>query len=77
MNGCTFQGKLLCHFLFCLAIKFGSTLKGKNLLVEEHIFSHKSLYLLEGVQCPGKQTTSHKSCFPLNKKNTEKVDVFP
>ena len=37
-----YQGRQLCHFLFCLSTQFGSTLKGKNLLLREQILFFKS-----------------------------------
>ena len=40
------------------SFSFGSTLKGKNLLLKEQMLCSKSRFL-----CPGKQAGSHKSGF--------------
>ena len=57
--------------LFCLPSHLGSTLKEKNLLPLEQILSFESRPYFERVEplnCSGKQTGNHKSCFPLRKQ---------
>ena len=73
VNGYTF-GQATLPFLF--PSQWGSTLKGKNLLLQEQILSFKNRPHSGKLHHHGKQIKSHKSYFPLKimrKKNNNKT----
>ena len=61
----------LVIFLFASHLIRGQLFKKKNLAIQEQFFPLKGNPILKGLHCPGKQTGSHKSCFPLQKKKLE------
>ena len=75
MNG-YIQGKQICIFHFCLPCQLGSTLKGKNLLLEEQILPFRVDPFLKDLSFRESNRKSQKVVY-FRKKTVEKNGGVP
>ena len=58
-------GAATAIFVFASLLKWGQLIKERICSSRSKFLSFRVDPILEGVNCPGKQTGSHRSCFPL------------
>ena len=65
VHGYTFRGSNSVIFIVASHLIRGQLLKKRICFFRSRFFPFKVDLILKGLQCLGKQTGSHKSCFPL------------